>query len=61
MTLYVKIKNVYGKELMYPDCQESKFICDLAGTKTITDQLKRKLLSDRYTLALRPQEITYVR
>jgi hypothetical protein len=61
MILYVKVKNVYGKELLYPDCQESKFICELARTKTITDQLKRKLLADGYKLALKPQEIAYVR
>jgi hypothetical protein len=60
MILYVKIKNVYGNELMYPDCPNSKLICDLAGTKTITPALKSKLLSGGYKLALKPQEIAYV-
>lgn len=60
MILYVKIKNVFGNELMYPDCPNSKLICDLAGTKTITDELKRKLMAGGYRLALKPQEIAYV-
>lgn len=61
MILYVKIKNVYGKELMYPDCQESKFICELSRTKTIPIWLQRKLIHDGYKLQTKPQEITYVR
>ena len=61
MTLYVKIKTVFGKEHLYPDCEESKFLCELCGTLTITDQMKRILIQNGYQLAVKPQEITYVR
>lgn len=61
MTLYVKIKNVFGKEHLYPDCDESKFLCKLCQTLTITDSMKRILIDNGYKLAVKPQEISYVR
>lgn len=35
-TIQVRVKNVYGNELVYPACETSKLLCDLAGDKTIT-------------------------
>jgi hypothetical protein len=61
MTLYVKIKNVFGRELLYPDCQESKFLCELCNSQTITDSMKRILIDNGYKLAVKPQEIAFVR
>jgi len=61
MTLYVKIKNVFGKDLLYPDCPESKFICELCNSQTVTDSMRRILIRQGYSLATRPQEIAYVR
>jgi hypothetical protein len=61
MTLYVKIKNVFGRELLYPDCEESKFLCELCNSQTITDSMKRILITQGYTLATRQQEMSYVR
>lgn len=34
--LHLNIKNVYGKELLYPACSFGKMICKLKGTTTIT-------------------------
>ena len=34
-TLIVKKKNVYGKELIYPVCNDSVLFSCIAGTKTL--------------------------
>ena len=35
-------KNVYGNDLIYPACKESKFFIELTGRKTLTlDDLKK--------------------
>lgn len=38
MIIYVEIKNVYGNETIYPACQQSKFLAELAGHKTLTNR-----------------------
>ena len=44
-TIYVKRKNVYGNELIYPVCQRAKRFAILTGQKTLSDgaifQIKR--------------------
>lgn len=32
----IKIKNVYGNELIYPVCQEAQLLCRLTGQKTLS-------------------------
>ena len=32
----VKVKNVYGNELIYPDCDIAKQFCEMLRTKTLT-------------------------
>jgi len=61
MTLYVKIKNVFGKDLLYPDCPESKFLCELCNSRIITDPMRRILISQGYSLATRSREVAHVR
>ena len=36
MNITVQIKNVYGKELIYPACETSRLLAELIGTKTFT-------------------------
>lgn len=48
--LKVKIKNVYGNDLMYPACSESQMFCDIANSKTITDSLKKILEKNGYKI-----------
>lgn len=36
-TLKVTVKNVYGNDLIYPACEQSKLLCQLANAKTFTD------------------------
>jgi len=34
--IYLNKKNVYGKDLYYPDCKKSKKLAQLKGTKTFS-------------------------
>ena len=35
MKIIVEIKNVYGKKMIYPICEDAKLLCELMKTKTI--------------------------
>lgn len=36
MKILVSIKNVYGRETIYPECEKSKAFAAIAGNTTIT-------------------------
>ena len=36
MKIEIIIKNVYGNELIYPNCDTSKAFCKIAKTKTLS-------------------------
>lgn len=35
-TIYVTVRNVYGNDLVYPACEKSRLLAELAGRKTLT-------------------------
>lgn len=37
----VQIRQVYGKDTIYPACKQAAFYCALAGTKTFTQEMLR--------------------
>lgn len=39
MELFVEVKNVYGTEKIYPACEKSKVLAQLANSKTLTDRV----------------------
>jgi len=39
----VKIKNVYGQDLVYPDCYASRIFAAIAGTTTLTESTLRRI------------------
>ena len=41
--LFVEVKPGWGKNLLYPDCESSKLLARIAGTKTITSEHKKLL------------------
>jgi len=41
--LFVRVKPQYGKDVLYPDCENSKLLTRIAGTKTITSEHKKLL------------------
>ena len=47
-TLKVKIKNVYGNEMIYPVCEDSKVFANLTNSKTLTEQSRRLIKSLGY-------------
>ena len=50
MKIQITIKNVYGKELIYPMCKTSKVFSDIAKTKTLSIEVLRSLKSIGYTI-----------
>jgi hypothetical protein len=39
MTITVRIANNYGNRVVYPVCQRAHTFADIAGTKTLTDDV----------------------
>ena len=37
MEIHVIIKSVYGREMVYPDCINSRLLCDIARQSTLTE------------------------
>lgn len=48
--LKVKVKDNYGVPAVYPDCDTSKMLCELAGTKTLTGNMLMILKRNGFTL-----------
>lgn len=41
MEIQVSVRNVYGRELIYPENDAARLLCQLVGTKTLSrDQLR---------------------
>ena len=55
--LFVEIKNVYGNELIYPKCTQSKIFCNIAGTKTLSREVISKIKYLGYEIKVSTPEI----
>ncbi len=44
MTIFVKFKNVYGKDLVYPSCHVAEKFARLLGVKTFNDRQLKGIL-----------------
>lgn len=44
-TLKITIKSVYGKETIYPACEQSRRLADMVGTKTLTQDTVRQAIA----------------
>jgi hypothetical protein len=38
MELIVEVKNIYGREMVYPVCETSKLFAYLSGNRTLTPE-----------------------
>lgn len=47
-TIYVKTKNVYGRELVYPSCHISEKFARLLGVKSFSDNQLKDILGLGY-------------
>ena len=54
-TLKVKIKNIYGNEMIYPACEDSKVFANLTNSKTLTEQARRLIKSLGYKFEIVPE------
>ena len=43
-TIHVTIRSVYGRDNVYPACEMSRLLCDLAGSKTLTESMRSTLV-----------------
>jgi hypothetical protein len=55
--IYVKKKNVYGNELVYPDCNTSTLLSKLMPTKTFSSDDIRILKLLGYKLKTKAEEL----
>jgi hypothetical protein len=49
-TMYVKTKNVYGRELVYPSCMISEKFARLLGVKSFSDNQLRDIIELGYKI-----------
>jgi len=54
-TLKVIIRNVYGKDLVYPACESSKLFANLLNSQTLADGARRTIKQLGYTFEVIPE------
>lgn len=57
MTIIVRITNSYGNQVIYPVCEVSKKLAELAGTKTLTPIAIRLIKDIGYTVKVQEQSL----
>ena len=57
--LKVKVKNVYGTDLVYPVCEKSKLFANLTNNQTLTETARRliKLLGYSFEIVTEEKNI----
>lgn len=48
----IKIKSVYGNDVIYPVCSDARLFSELAGTKTLTKQAIYVIKNLGYTVTV---------
>ena len=48
----IKIKAVYGNDVIYPVCSDARLFAELAGTKTLTKQAVNVIKNLGYTVTV---------
>lgn len=56
-TLYITIKQVYGKDTIYPACDDSQVFANMLGRKTLTESDMRHIKTLGYTFEIKPQTL----
>lgn len=57
MTLTLEHKTVFGNELYYPICKDSKIIVRLMGRQAFTEQQVKELKADGWTIDLKQKAL----
>ena len=58
LTLVVKKRNSYGRELVYPVCEHAQLFCKLLGTKTFTKEQIQQIKDLNIDFLIDPNELT---
>jgi len=56
ITVFVTIKNVYGRELIYPACSVTEIIASIARTKTLSENDLSNIKKLGYDIKVKNQE-----
>jgi len=56
MEIVIDRKFVYGEVRYYPVCEKAMLFADIAGTKTLTKPVLRKIKDLGYTVTFKPVE-----
>lgn len=59
MNITVSVRSVYGNETVYPACKHSAFLCSIAGTKTITQDMMRKIVAQGYAVTVEAPKLQF--
>lgn len=57
MELSIEVKNVYGKETIYPKCEKGLLLAQFKGQKTFTESDIKTLKQLGYTFAAQQRSI----
>lgn len=57
MGLEVEVKNVYGRDVVYPVCEKSRLLTRLSGNRTLTSEAIAVIKQLGYTFTTTTKEI----
>lgn len=60
MTLTIQAKDVYGTRKYYPDCEQSRLLAQVAGTRTLTRSTLRIAEKMGYEIIVRQEQVSLV-
>lgn len=53
----VRVREVYGRRLIYPVCERAKIFAELTGQKTLTDKAVEKIKKLGFGLTIVPETL----
>tara|TARA_R100000951_G_scaffold23284_1_gene19446 strand:- start:318 stop:491 length:174 start_codon:yes stop_codon:yes gene_type:complete len=57
MKLEIQVKNIYGRDVVYPVCEKSQLLTRLSGNRTLTDEAIAVIKKLGYTFTTTTMEI----
>jgi len=54
----VKVRNVYGRRLVYPVCERAKLLAAISGRETLTAEVIRDIKALGFGLVVMPEALT---
>lgn len=58
MNITVRLKDVYGKQTVYPVCETARLFCRIANTKTLTREILDSVKALGYSVTVEQPSIT---